>query len=316
MKKFVLVLLSILSMFVLVSCSNKQKEYTVKVRMPLGAPTLGMVKMIHDIDKLADYTIEYDVVNGADLLVSAFTTKSHDFIIAPTNVGAKLYLKSSDYLYAATLTMGNLYLISSEEVTLDSLEGETIQAIGGGSTPEIILRKVIGERNINIEFVDASVINSGFIAGTYKHVLIAEPALSMVKTKKSITTIIDLQLEYKEITGIDHYPQAALFVNKEFANKHREFVKNFIDEVKSSVEFVNNEQDIASEYYEEIATELNQNMPQTVIKNSIPGSNIRFVSAKDSKTLINTFFNIVLEFNRELIGNQLPDESFYWSDEE
>jgi len=316
MKKTLSILLSVISLILLVGCNRNQEVKTIHVRIPFGAPTLGMVKMIHDVKTIDNYSIEYDVVSGPDMLVSAFTNKSHEFIIAPTNVGAKLYINKPDYLYAATITMGNLYIISSEEITLDSLVGQTIHAFGAGSTPEIVLRKVIGERDITIQFEDNTVINSCFVAGTCKHILIAEPALSMVKTKKDITTIIDLQEEYKKLTGIDHYPQAALFVNKKFADKHKDVVKKFINEVKMSVQFVNNDKDIASAYYEAIASELNQNMPRVVIKNSIPGSNIYFVSGKDSKPLIDTFFSIVLEFNKELIGNKIPDENFYWSDEE
>src|SRR5690606_22504757 len=152
-KKYLLLLCSILGLVFLSSCGNGKDEKTIKVMMPEGAPTLGLVKMMHDNEKILNKKIEYTVTK-ANLISTAFTSKSHEIIVAPTNVGAKLYSVNPDYVYAGTLTLGNLFLVSRNEMTAEDLEGRTIYAFGQGSIPEIVLRKVLGDLNVNIEFQD------------------------------------------------------------------------------------------------------------------------------------------------------------------
>ncbi len=310
MKKMIILFSFIL--FILTGCGNDSKKdsVTVKVRIPTGAPTLSLVKMIYEDESILDYKVEYESVSGPDQLVSAITSKSHEIVIAPTNVGANLYSKNADYVYAATITFGNLFLVSNKPLTLDKLSEETIYAFGKGSTPEITLRKVLGDREVNITFLNnVNDVSSGFVAGTYKVALLAEPVLSLTKTKAVVHTVLDLQDEYKKLMGTSSYPQAGIFINQDFAKKHQKFIEAFLEKVRESTEFVNSNKEMTANYYFEKG--LLPNLPNEVLVNSIEGSNIGYLSGKDSKVLIEEYFNIILEYNSELIGGKIPDEDFY-----
>lgn len=310
MKRLFTCLSLILCVLIISSC-GKKNDKEVKIMLPSGAPTLGFVKMWYDEEKINNYKLVFESKSGADPLTAAITSKSHEIVVAPTNLGANLYAKNKSYIYAATITFGNLYLVSREEITLDILEGKTINAFGENSTPDIILKQVIGERNVEITY-DNSVndVVGKFIAGNVDIALLAEPVLSNAKAKIKIDLyIIDLQAEYKKLTNQESYPQAGIFINKEFAEKNKEFVSAFLEKVKESVEFVNSEKELVSDYYKKL--ELLPDFAKEILIDSISGSNINYVDSKNSKPLIETYFSIIMEFNPNLIGGKLPDDDFY-----
>lgn len=309
MKKILFYFSMVLFIFIISSC-DKGESQTVKIMVPGGAPTLGFVKMKYDSEKILNYNIEYDLTSGPDLLSSAITSKSHQIVVAPSNMGAKLYSINKTYIYAGTLTFGNLYLVSTGELTIDNLSGKSICAFGKNSTPDIILRKILEDQDVNISYSNSGIDVSLLVAaGTCEIALLAEPELSELKADVNIKTIIDLQEEYEKISENLSYPQAGIFINKAFAEENMEFVEAFLTEVEASVNFLNNEKEKVSDYYQKL--KLKPLRTKAVLINSIPGSNVGFLSSSESKELIEQYFGIIMEFNPNLIGNTLPDDDFY-----
>lgn len=294
--------MAILLTLVLVGCNSNSEPLTIIA--PNGAPALSQLFVQDDSD---NYSV--DIVNGADPLVAAFGSGSHDFIFAPTNLGAKLYTSGIGYKFIAAITFGNYFLVSMEEnFTIESLEGKEIVVFGQNATSDIIIKYILEENNINatITYVDAvSTANSAFIADNTKIIMSAEPLLSVLALNVSGFNTIDLQAEYQELTGEASYPQAGVFANEELTNRQ---IRNFLDDLESSVEKVNSDLDSAVAK----AVELEYTFPEAVLRSAIPNSNIGFVSASDVKTDLEYYFNIILEMNGVLIGNQLPDEDFYF----
>ncbi len=308
MKRLIIVLSFMFILITITGCKKDIEE--VKVLMPSGAPTLGFLQMIHDDEEIMGLPVSYESVSGPDLLNSAMTSKSHQIVVAPTNMGAKLYKINPHYLYAGTLTFGNLYLVSNEALSINDLENETIYAFGEGGTPEILLRKVLGDRNVSIQFLNSvNDVNYGFTTGSYKVVLLAEPVLSVTKTKKEVHTVIDIQAEYQSLMGTSSYPQAGVFISRDFVSNNEAFVDAFLEKLQKSVEFTNTDKESASDYY--IEAGLLPDLPKQVIINAIPGANIEFLNSQASKPLIETYFNMILDFKGQLIGGSLPDDEFY-----
>ena len=138
-----------------------------------------------------------------------------------------------------------------------------------------------------------------------KIIMSAEPLLSVLALNVPEFNTIDLQAEYQEITGEDSYPQAGVFAKLELTNRQ---VSNFLDDLESSVEKVNNDLDSAVAK----AAELEYTFPEAVLRSAIPNSNIGFVEASDVRADLEDYFNIILEMNGVLIGSQLPDDDFYF----
>ncbi len=77
-----MIVIALILMSLLSSCKSEQITMVVP---PAGSPQLAQLYM-QDSD---DYDVT--IVEGADPLVAAFGSSSYDVIIAPTNLGAKLY---------------------------------------------------------------------------------------------------------------------------------------------------------------------------------------------------------------------------------
>ena len=114
----------------------------------------------------------------------------------------------------------------------------------------------------------------------------------------------------KKMTGNESYPQAAIFVNKEFAQKNHDVVVSYLNAVKEGIEYTNSNVDSVAQ----MAVDLEYGFPLAVLKNAIPRSNLLFKSAVDSKVSVEYLFGkIMASGNTALIGGKLPDEGFYFN---
>ena len=302
MKKTLTLLLSFIISLALIGCSANYDE-PIKVIVPNGAPALSQIFMQENEN------YEVSVVNGADPLVAAFGSGTHDFIFAPTNLGAKLYNSGIEYKFVAAVTFGNYYLVSMEDnFTIESLDGKEIVVFGQNATSDIVLRYVLEENDINATFSYVGSVgeaNAQFILDNDIIILSAEPLLSILANSVSGFNTIDLQAEYQEITGEASYPQAGVFAKASLENR---YVRDFLNALEDSVDSVNNDLDAAVAK----AVELEYSFPESVLRAAIPNSNIGYESAADVREDLEAYFNIILDMNGALIGNQLPDDDFYF----
>jgi NitT/TauT family transport system substrate-binding protein len=302
MKKTVVILLGFIISLALIGCSANYDQ-PLKVIVPNGAPALSQIFM----QESENY--EVSIVNGVDPLVAAFGSGSHDFIFAPTNLGAKLYNSGIEYQFIAAVTFGNYYLVSMEDnFTLASLEGKEIVVFGQNATSDIVLRYVIEENDINVtyRYVDSvGTANAEFILDNDIIILSAEPMLSILANTVSGFNTIDLQAEYQEITGESSYPQAGVFAK---ASLDSRYVRDFLKALENSIEEVNNDLDSTVAK----ALELEYSFPETVLRGAIPNSHIGFEKASAVREDLEAYFNIILDMNGALIGDQLPDDDFYF----
>lgn len=329
MKKWIYFLSLVVFMLVLAGCNSKDEESkTVKVIAPAGGPTLAIVDLIANLSELDGYKIEYEVIDDPQELNNKIRTKSHEIVIAPTNAGANLYNKGSNYIYAGAVTNGNLYLVGTENVSVSELANKEIIAFGNGAVPGITLEAILKYKQIyqaqNIEYVAAvNDAQAKLISGNYKFALLAEPALSVAKIQMAnkcpegqtcnLHIILDLQSAYQEMTGLSGYPQAGIFINQDFVNKHHDFVQSFLEKVAESTALVNQDPSKAADLYLEGFNRqiIPNNPPKPALIGAVAGSNIAFIPALESKPLMEAYLHMILDSNPNLVGGKLPDDDFY-----
>ena len=294
-------ILTILLFTVLISCNKSDK---LKIIVPAGAPALSQI-YLQDSGKY-----DVDIVNGPDPLVAAFGSESHDFIFAPTNLGAKMYNNGIQYKFIAAVTFGNYYLASTiDDFKIEDLQNKEIICFGKNATSDIVLNYVLDGNSIqaDIIYVDSlDIANSELVIDNDKIILSAEPALSVLKTKVEGISTIDLQAEYAELSGTGSYPQSGVFAK---ANLEDKIIDDFLNKLEASVEDVNQD----AEGTASLAVELDYNFTYDVLVQAISQSNIDFEKAEEVKTSLEYYFNIIMEMNPALVGGKLPDEGFYYS---
>lgn len=308
MKKIynLLVFILILSLsIILFSCSKATYRDDITIIAPSGTPTLGISNYLVTTNEE-----NYNIVDGADPLRSAFINKTHDIIIAPTNLGAMLYNKGlSNYSLYKTIVWGNVYIVSNIELTsITELNNKRIFAFGETSTPGIILKYLINYYNLNVDITwgaDVATANPQYLKGNFDIILSAEPSISNLKTKKSLYTL-DLQAEYQKISGSFSYPQASIFVLKESLNKYN--IKHVLHELEQSIINTTNSSLTASNAVE--VSETFNTLGVDVISTCIP--NCHFGLINNEQEAVEFYFNQLAIMNlTNMYGGKLPDEEFY-----
>jgi len=278
------------------------------VIVPTGTPSLGIANVLND-----KTLVDANIVSGSDPLIAAFTNASYDVVVAPVNLGAKLYNANENFSYILykTIVWGNYYLVSNEEIaTLESLEGKTVLVFGKNSTPDVVLRTLISAKNINVnlEYVDdVATANSYLLSGKADIIVSAEPSLTKMSANKNFYTL-DLQKQWQQLTGSYSLPQAGIFIKKD--SKDEKYLKTVLDKMIESVQMAQTKPNvlIAS------AVSVDENLAkigEETLQKAIGNCNLRV--EETDKEAIEFYFSQVIQLGiGATVGGKLPDEAFYY----
>lgn len=305
--KFIYIFVVLFSMLFITGCIDDSSK-KVSVIVPTGTPSLGIANVLND-----KTLVDANIVSGSDPLIAAFTNASYDVVVAPVNLGAKLYNANENFSYILykTIVWGNYYLVSNEEIaTLESLEGKTVLVFGKNSTPDVVLRTLISAKNINanLEYVDdVATANSYLLSGKADIIVSAEPSLTKMSANKNFYTL-DLQKQWQQLTGSYSLPQAGIFIKKD--SKDEKYLKTVLDKMIESVQMAQTKPNvlIAS------AVSVDENLAkigEETLQKAIGNCNLRV--EETDKEAIEFYFSQVIQLGiGATVGGKLPDEAFYY----
>lgn len=310
MRKIIISLFIFMLGLVVTSCSvtfvdGEQKE--VSVIMPTGTPALALAEFA----MTNDY-VKAEVVAGSDPLVAAFTSKSHDVIVAPVNLGAKMYSVYQEYVLYKTFVWGNLYLASKGELnSFEDIDGKKVVAFGKNSTPDIVMQALLkyhSDINVTVEYVsDVSEANTLLASGKAEIIVTAEPSISKLKSKLNLS-VLDLQEEWAKMTGNESYPQAGIFVKKSVMNK--KYVKDALNDMKEAVINANANPSNCAEHAVGLHASF-ESLGKEVLTNAIP--NCHYQILESDKEAVNYYLQMMIDlgFSKQM-GGSLPVDEFYY----
>ena len=299
MKKFISVIVIMLCCFILFGCEKKDdKKY--KVIIPSGTPLIAFGNL------LDDENFDVEVVNGSDPLQAAFVGGEYDIIVAPFNLGAKLYMAGkSTYRLESIITTNNTYLISKVKYdSLDMIKDKTVLAYGAGSMPFVGVKALSDNKELNLQITQ---LNSGvadvaasFLAQkeTYDLYMMAEPNLTILKTKGDLY-VIDVA---KELNAT--LVQACIFVNPE-SNVSNTVLKKIKDNINS---LNNKPEDYAKSVLNK--NDFFKNLGEENLANAIPNCNIVYKKASENKDIVNSTYELLNKYVPNLLNGNTPNEEF------
>ncbi len=313
-KKFLLLLLVVLSSVFLGGCSSKINN-EIKVILPSGTPLIAVGGL------LKEENVEYTVVSGADLLTTALISKSHDIVIAPLTLGMKLFMnESSSYQVYSIITFGNTYIVSRKTTSLNSMADvnqQAIMAFGQNNTPDIMLKAALEDNEYQANITYQAGVNDivpFFVCGDSsceeapKYILSAEPTITTLELKYGLDLNI---LNLQDVMGEDHetIPQAAIFINPD--SYYLEDIEVFMKKLEKNIDEMNNKTD---SYVDKIIEfhDFFQKTGADVLKRSIPRSNIDFLLAKENKEIVVAYCNLLNKYNNKILGGGVVDEEIYY----
>lgn len=255
----------VLSIGLLTACNkgnNKGNgnDVTLTFAAPEGTPALAIARLITDNKSISGKNVNYKIVNPSNIAKEMQAGLS-DLVIMPVNAGATLINKGADYKLVSVAVDGSLYLVGKSEtattatttLTIDDIKGKKIACIGQQGVPGLVFRYILKENNINIVDSPENVTeNSVYIKyasdGTQaraavenksvNYAVVGEPAATTFKTK-GFNAQMDLQAEYKKVSGKETYPQAGIFVKSSLASDAA-FMDALFAALKASKEWVKN----------------------------------------------------------------------------
>ncbi|MFW5889206.1 MAG: hypothetical protein ACOCUD_02375 [Bacillota bacterium] len=303
MKKILILILLLL----LVGCKKSESEY--KIITPNGMPSIAQ-SLIEYNQAENNYLVER--VSGPQSLVAAFTNNTHDFIIAPLNLGANLYQKNSTYKLASIITWGNLQFVSHEEITdLSDLDGKDIIAFGENTVNQMIIETIIDnydfENTPNIDYQASSTQESMtmFLQDETIIAVMAEPTTSIANTMTDSLYILDIGDLWSQINEEINFPQAGVFVNESLTDTE---INNYLNALETSVNYVLENPVITGSNCETMEYPFSSD----IITSSINPNIINLKLITDIKPFIENFYQKIYDFNPTLIGEEIPDDNFYW----
>ena len=251
----------VLSIGLLTACNKGNKkgngnDVTLTFAAPEGTPALAIARLITDNKSISGKNVNYKIVNPSNIAKEMQAGLS-DLVIMPVNAGATLINKGADYKLVSVAVDGSLYLVGKSEtattLTIDEIRGKRIACIGQQGVPGLVFRYILKANNISIvddvkNLNDTNVYvqyaGDGLQAKTavenksVDYAVVGEPAATTFKTK-GFKAQMDLQAEYKKVSGKETYPQAGIFVKSSLASDAA-FMDALFAALKASKEWVKN----------------------------------------------------------------------------
>lgn len=251
----------VLSIGLLTACNKGNKkgngnDVKLTFAAPEGTPALAIARLITDNKSISGKNVNYKIVNPSNIAKEMQAGLS-DLVIMPVNAGATLINKGADYKLVSVAVDGSLYLVGKSEtattLTIDDIKGKKIACIGQQGVPGLVFRYILKANNISIvdspekvseNSVYVQYAGDGLQAKTavenksVDYAVVGEPAATTFKTK-GFNAQMDLQKEYKAVSGKETYPQAGIFVKSSLASDEA-FMTELFNALKASKEWVKN----------------------------------------------------------------------------
>ncbi len=256
----------VLSIGLLTACNKDDNkgngnDVTLTFAAPEGTPALAIARLITDNKSISGKNVNYKIVNPSNIAKEMQAGLS-DLVIMPVNAGATLINKGAKYKLVSVAVDGSLYLVGKSDtattatttLTIDDIKGKKIACIGQQGVPGLVFRYILKENNINIvddvkNLNDTNVYvqyaGDGLQAKTavenksVDYAVVGEPAATTFKIKFGFNAQMDLQAEYKKVSGKETYPQAGIFVKSSLASDTA-FMDALFAALKASKEWVKN----------------------------------------------------------------------------
>jgi NitT/TauT family transport system substrate-binding protein len=292
------------------------EDLAVRIAMPAGIPVAAFSKIMADDRRVQPgYSEEYQIIASSDLVAATLLSGDADLALVPSNLAASLYARGENVTVLGSVIHGVLYLITSDpDLELQGLAGREVAMLGRGLTPDILARYLFQEsgidpdRDLDLRYVNAAAdLAPLFISGQADVAVVPEPMLTTIMGKRPDARILaDFQAVWRGRFGGD-YPQAALVALGGFEGDHPDYARAYTDRLAEALIWVNANPEDAGR----LAGGFSEQLVPAVVAAAIPRSNLRFVSAAETRGEMDRYLEVLYEFDPGTVGGSLPDDGFY-----
>ena len=318
MKRTFALLTVLLLLLTLTGCSAEDKT-PVRLGALKGATSLGLLKLLEDAEQgTAQNEYEFTMAAAADELTPKLLQGQLDILAVPANLGAVLYNKTKGQVrFLAVNTLGVLYIAEKgEEIkTMEDLKGRTIYATGKGSTPEYALSFLLSshgldiKKDVTVEWKSEPVETVAALNASRDGIaMLPQPFVTVALSQvEGLRVALDMTREWDALGVGSRFITAGLIVRKDFAEKHPDTVKTFLNEYQASTAFANEHVDETAALAEKYGI-----VKAAVAKQAIPFCNIVYLDGAEMKAALAGYLKTLYDLNPAAVGGAVPEEDFYY----
>ena len=285
-----------------------------------GATTMGMVQLISNGEagnSVNQYTFS---IGTTDETVPMLAKGEIDAAALPANLASVIYNNTNGaYQVAAINTLGVMYVLEKGDSiqSVEDLREKKIYSVGKGAVPEFSLNYVLSKNDINpangitIEYKsEAAEVLPLLMQEENAIAILPQPFVTNALSKvDGLRVALDWTKEWNAVAnGESSLITGVVVVRRDFAEKHPDAVKAFLDEYKASVQFVTENPADAAVLIEKYGI-----VAAPIAEQAIPGSNIVFIVDEELKNQLSGYLNVLYEQDPKSVGGKLPGDDFYYS---
>ena len=284
----------------------------------LNGPTgMGMVQLMDMTDKYAVETYQSPTDVTAKLIKGEVDVEA-----LPSNMAAVLYNKTEGQVVAVSpIALGVLHILGNNVDITDAsqLKGQTVVASGQGGTPEYVLQKVVEAAGLKL-YEDVQVewlanhaeVNTKLLSQEGTIAMVPEPFVStaLAAGKEGVAEVFDMNTLWKDATG-QELPMGVLVARKAFVEEKGDDLKVLLNDLKSSVDFVNGSPEEAAQ----LIVEKGFIGKAEIAEAAIPNCHIVLYAgdkASEGAEILKTFNQTLFEMNPQAVGGKLPGDDLYY----
>lgn len=336
MKKFLVLLLTLLLTLSMVACSSNNesndtstlesvnqesaKDVKTSVASLKGPTSMGLVKLIEEEGEKEDSPYDFEIITMADEIVSGLSSGEIDIAAVPANVASVLYNKTQGNIKVAAInTLGVLYIVENgnQLSRLEDLRGKTIYTTGKGQSPEQVLNYVLEQngllpnKDVTIEYKSEPTEVATLLASEENIIaMLPEPFITASKMKNdSIRRVFDMTKEWNAIQkdSGSSLVTGVLVARSDYVEENNEEFDQFLGQYQASIDFTNENVEEAAELIDKYGI-----IGAPIAKAAIPNCNITYVDGEELQKNLEGYLKVLFKANPQSIGGALPDQEFYY----
>lgn len=306
----------------LIGCGSKPQEPKEKLDIGIAAlkgPTaIGMIQVMDDAaNGTTANNYNFTLAGAADEISPKITSGEIQLAAVPCNLASVLYNKSNGAVKMAAInTLGVLYIVETGDTiqSVEDLKGKTIYSTGKGTTPEYTLNQLLlsagldPAKDVTIEYKSEAAEVAAVLAETEDAIaMLPQPFVTTAMMQNDKLRIaLDVTAEWEARNENSTVVTGVLLVNTAFAEEHPDAVASFLEEYKTSTDFVNSNVADAAALVEKFDI-----FKAAVAEKAIPYCNITLLTGDDMQQKASAYLNVLFEQNPKAVGGTLPDDAFY-----
>lgn len=293
------------------------EEITLRLGIPKAPPALPVLRMM-DAGLLGEkVTIELDIWDAPEQLIAMVQDGDHDMFAFPLTVVAKLYNKGLPVRLTNVNTWGVTYFMTTDPDFSDwsQLKGKTVYIPLQSSPPDALTQFFLNEaglkigEDVEIIYSTTSEISQMLAAGKSEYATLIEPQVTAARmNNENVRVAFSFEDEWKRVKGDDSIvPNAGFGSTAAFLESHQELAAQFEDAYEEALNWVLENPAEAGALAEE-----HLGLKAALVEKAIPNMGLLYRSAKDAKTDLDGFYQLLNDFDETMIGGTIPDETMYY----